>query len=202
MSFWTDEYDGYLRSSVESAATFAVTVKKLNAKFGTTFTRNAAIGRAKRIGLCSPNPAKMKSKVELVNGKKPWEAVGVSRRTWNRHKQIAEGTYVRPEYKPRPRKVEFQRDAAGMRVADVMPLHLSLIDLETNQCRWPFGDGPFTFCGCQTFDGSSYCEPHLSLSERETHQGSNWHQTERQRAAHRKVILSKQAVFGSVDDAA
>ena len=42
------------------------------------------------------------------------------------------------------------------------PLHLSLLDLERGQCRWPFGDGPITFCGHVVRSKSSYC-PHHAL---------------------------------------
>lgn len=48
--------------------------------------------------------------------------------------------------------------------ADVVPLHAALLDLSANQCRYPYGDGPFTFCGCQKIEGSSYCEPHHQLT--------------------------------------
>jgi hypothetical protein len=42
------------------------------------------------------------------------------------------------------------------------PLHLSLLDLEEGQCRFPFGDGPnYTFCGCPVHEeGKPYCAEH------------------------------------------
>lgn len=40
------------------------------------------------------------------------------------------------------------------------PLHLDLLDLQDGQCRWPYGEGPFTFCGCRALAGSSYCAAH------------------------------------------
>lgn len=44
------------------------------------------------------------------------------------------------------------------------PLHLSLLDLKKGQCRWPLGDGPFTFCGCDVQEGSPYCETHHAVA--------------------------------------
>lgn len=39
------------------------------------------------------------------------------------------------------------------------PLNLSLNDLEPHHCRWPYGDGPFVFCGHPKDEGS-YCAYH------------------------------------------
>lgn len=45
------------------------------------------------------------------------------------------------------------------------PLHLTLFDLEEGQCRFPFGDGPFTFCGhLVREDGKPYCAEHYALT--------------------------------------
>lgn len=49
-----------------------------------------------------------------------------------------------------------------MGLSDMKPRHLKLEALEPNDCRWPFGDGPFTFCGHPKAFGSSYCEHHKS----------------------------------------
>lgn len=47
--------------------------------------------------------------------------------------------------------------------ADVVPLHLNLLDLKRHHCRWPYGEDPFTFCGQPVLDGS-YCFAHKQLS--------------------------------------
>lgn len=47
------------------------------------------------------------------------------------------------------------------------PAHLSLFDLQPHHCRWPYGDGPFTFCGHDKIEGSSYCAAHARMSQRE-----------------------------------
>jgi GcrA cell cycle regulator len=42
---------------------------------------------------------------------------------------------------------------------DVFPLHIPFDLLDRKTCHWPYGDGPFTFCGCEVLDGP-YCYPH------------------------------------------
>lgn len=102
-------------------------------------TRNAVIGKAHRLGL----------------------VVGGSKEPGKTKKRVARPRV--PSQKPqRFRTVDAWQ--AALRAADVVPLHLSLFDIERGQCRYPFGDGPFTFCGCKTLEGSSYCDPHHQLS--------------------------------------
>lgn len=36
--------------------------------------------------------------------------------------------------------------------------------LTSGQCRWPFGDGPFVFCGVRVQFGRSYCEEHHAMA--------------------------------------
>lgn len=44
------------------------------------------------------------------------------------------------------------------------PAHVSLEELTRLSCRFPYGDGPFTFCGCETQEGRVYCGPHHELT--------------------------------------
>lgn len=48
----------------------------------------------------------------------------------------------------------------------VQPQHITLLDLEPHHCRWPYGDGPFTFCGHGKAEGS-YCGFHAMKSQRQ-----------------------------------
>jgi GcrA cell cycle regulator len=51
--------------------------------------------------------------------------------------------------------------------SDVVPLHINLMELTPKTCRWPYGDGPFTFCGCEKIDDGPYCYAHhLQATER------------------------------------
>lgn len=128
----------------------------LNRRFNTDYSRNAVIGRAMRKGIVTKNAA-------LGRPRKPRSrkgeatAIGIVERTQRR--------------RTAPAPQQFACDETGLRVADVVPLHLSLLELEAGQCRWPYGDGsaalPYTFCGCPQFDGSSYCDGHAALAMRE-----------------------------------
>ena len=40
------------------------------------------------------------------------------------------------------------------------PLHITLHELTNKTCKWPFGTGPYTFCGCKPIGGSPYCLKH------------------------------------------
>jgi hypothetical protein len=50
------------------------------------------------------------------------------------------------------------------RAADVVPLDIDLLELNEQTCRWPDGDGPFTFCGHAPVRGLPYCAPHSRIS--------------------------------------
>lgn len=49
-------------------------------------------------------------------------------------------------------------------VEPIEPKHLELFELEPQDCRWPYGDKPFTFCGHQHNVGSSYCSYHDNIA--------------------------------------
>jgi GcrA cell cycle regulator len=42
----------------------------------------------------------------------------------------------------------------------VPALHITLDGLERHHCRWPFGHGPFTFCGHHNGSEGPYCAYH------------------------------------------
>lgn len=45
----------------------------------------------------------------------------------------------------------------------VVPLNMELDDLKNSQCRYPYGDGPFTFCGHPVKENSPYCDEHHDI---------------------------------------
>ena len=48
---------------------------------------------------------------------------------------------------------------------------LSLIDLRNNECHWPFGEGPFTFCGKPCIPELPYCPKHWRVAHHEPRGG-------------------------------
>jgi GcrA cell cycle regulator len=103
-------------------------------------SRNAVIGKLTRLGLTNANGFKRK-------------------KGGDRSQKVQEFLGQKQHQRQAPVSV-----LPTLKVADVVPLHLSLLDLGPDQCRYPFGDGPFTFCGCEKIEGSSYCEPHHRLT--------------------------------------
>src|SRR5438046_9421139 len=55
---WSAQHSEALREYVARGLSFSAIAKALNARFNTVYSRNAALGRAKRMGLSSPNPPK------------------------------------------------------------------------------------------------------------------------------------------------
>lgn len=56
---------------------------------------------------------------------------------------------IKPKYVPREP------------ITEANPLHIDLVDLKSNSCRFPYGEKtPYTFCGQHAEKGSSYCEAH------------------------------------------
>jgi GcrA cell cycle regulator len=138
-NIWPQEHSDALRTHVEAGRSFAVAASEINYRFGTSYTRNAAIGRAQRMGLCSVRPR------DTVRSRRP-----------------PPPPRPKPEPKvalpPRPR-----REILELRCAEVEPGHFSILDLGSDQCRYPYGDRNYTFCGHVAYPGSSYCEAHLLL---------------------------------------
>lgn len=159
---WKPEWDEVLKTLLAQNKSCADVAAEISAIFGISVSRNAVIGRGHRLGV--------KSNLRSGDGRR-----------------IA-AVAPTPKPPPRPPKpqhvpVQFACDDAGLRVADVAPLNLRLLDLKPLQCRWPYGDGsdrdPYRFCGHPMFDGSSYCIHHAFLS---TGEG-----TEAERRAHRGI---------------
>ena len=150
MTNWAPEHSDALRDYVvRGNMSFSEIAGAINAKFGTTYTRNAALGRAKRMGLAVPNRPEARVPPR-PNG--PREPLPESRP---------------PEFHW-PKPVLETAEPVKLRCIEVEPRHLSLIELEWGDCRYPYGGDaegePITFCGHPRRPGSSYCAPHSHLS--------------------------------------
>jgi GcrA cell cycle regulator len=101
-------------------------------------TRNSVIGRVHRLGLALRGNVKARPKVKKIRKRTPQATI----------------------------RIVHNIEADELRCVDIDPRGISLIDLEPGDCRYPDGDGPFTFCGHPAFDGSSYCGPHFDLTRK------------------------------------
>ena len=68
----------------------------------------------------------------------------------------------------RPMPVFERVELPALRCVEIVPRHLSLVDLEPGDCRYPYGGDEegeaITFCGHPRREGSSYCAPHFHLT--------------------------------------
>jgi GcrA cell cycle regulator len=161
-SNWTAEHSQALREHLARGWSYSKIAAAINAKFNTAYSRNATIGRAKRMGIAVsdrpealPNhlPAKqLPSHHPSPNAAAP--PLG------ERRERKADFIWPMPVFEP----IEMPR----LRCVEVQPRHLSLDDLEPGDCRYPYGgegDGEaITFCGHPQRAGSSYCAPHFHLT--------------------------------------
>lgn len=150
LQIWTVEQSNALRNHIAAGMSYSQAAARINFDFGTNYSRNAAIGRANRIGVSPP--------ARLSTPKKP-------------------RVYKKREHKPKVRIVAANSNSnqfrviqvsetslAELRCAEVTPRGLTLSDLRKNDCRYPYGDSDFTFCGHPKLEGSSYCPEHFALT--------------------------------------
>ena len=145
---WTMEHETALGEFLANGLSHSQCAAELNEKFGTSYTRNSSIGKAHRLGLTGRiyvYVRRPRSETEATRRAK------YERRKERRRIQLASCVMVNLE---------------ALRCVEVVPLHKSLIDLGPNDCRYPYGDGPYTFCGHPQMEGRSYCGSHTALSFR------------------------------------
>lgn len=129
-------------------------------------TRNAVIGKLARLGLSTQARPGLTDDQRFARLTKRRRVDAEAKRIRRTEQPIETGRIylagngaVRPVYEfpgqPKPRCIE------------VGPLHLSLADLTQVSCRYPYGDGPFTFCGHAKFAGHPYCEGHYALTSKQ-----------------------------------
>jgi GcrA cell cycle regulator len=152
-SNWAEEHSQALRQYLQTGLSFAEIAKAINARFNTAYSRNATIGRARRLGLSGPEQSDRPARPKR---QQPNPA---------RKKKLC----TRILAKARPKPAVFERAAAlQLRCVGIVPRHLSLLELEDGDCRYPYGgeeEGEaITFCGHPRREGSSYCVSHFHLT--------------------------------------
>lgn len=138
IGFWTDERVDVLKKLWIAGLSGAQVAKEI----GDGCSRNAVIGRAHRMNLAGRPKPEPRPKVP----RKP--------------------RLVRANGNSNQMRVTFIPDAAmpTLRAVDIVPLHISLLDLQRDHCRAPYGDLEITFCGHPKLEGSpAYCQSHHRL---------------------------------------
>jgi GcrA cell cycle regulator len=151
-SNWAPAHSEALREFFVKGMSFSAIAGAINAKFNTSYTRNAVLGRATRMGLAVTSQPQDRTKPPSIT-------------ETSRILRIRERANTKPWRLP---PVLEATETAPLRCAEIVPRHLSLMGLERDDCRYPYGgdaDGEaITFCGHRRRRGSSYCAAHFKLS--------------------------------------
>jgi GcrA cell cycle regulator len=149
---WAEEHSKALREFLESGMSHARIADAINAKFKTAYSRNATIGRARRMGLAGPDRPE--------DWPKPTLSAEAPRLHKLRERLASESR--------RPMPVFESMTPVELRCVQIDPLHRSLVDLEPGDCRYPYGGDEegeaITFCGHPRRQGKSYCTAHFYLT--------------------------------------
>lgn len=156
MAKWTPERDRDLTLLVDEGLTCARIADRLSEMHNDEFTKNSVIGRARRLCLVharapGPNENSGHRKRRLATR---GENAHIVRNLRKLKEQMAEPA---PIFRTLPVAEVSDRDIAS-------PLYLTIMELERDNCRWPYGEGDFRFCGRQTKEGSAYCDHHSQLA--------------------------------------
>ncbi len=148
---WAPQHCDALRELVAAGLSFAEAAVALNERFGTAYSRNAVIGRAKRMKLAVRARPRQAPKIKLRK-REPAASESAVRRT--------EAGASAPAARPTP--------PVKLRCVGIQPRLLRFDELGEGDCRYPYGgdrDGEaITFCGHPRFRGTSYCAPHFHLT--------------------------------------
>jgi GcrA cell cycle regulator len=163
-STWVEAHSVALRAYLDKGLSFAEIARALNQQFGTIYTRNAAIGRARRMGLSVPLPPPSDS---VMGSPKRPDARRICQSRTRRLNHVPPKASTSKPSTPKPSTFK-RAEALQLRCVAMTPRHLLLVDLEANDCRYPYGGDaegdPITFCGHPRHEGSSYCLSHFHLT--------------------------------------
>jgi GcrA cell cycle regulator len=145
-TYWTDEHSKALRELLANGLSYSRIADAINAKFNTDYSRSATIGRARRLG--------------LVGSDGPRELPKAPRLHRARECHANESRRLMPIFE----RVEM----VTLRCVEIVPRHVSLLDLEPGDCRYPYGGDEegeaITFCGHPKRPDASYCTAHFHLT--------------------------------------
>lgn len=155
---WAPEHCRALQDYLALGMSFAEIAREINARFGTAYSRNAAISRSKRMKLSAPKrparPPRVRPRIKTEMAPKSPE---------NRHR-----TPVRRAPTPTPTSPARPPEPVKLRCVGISPRLVSLVELQPSDCRYPYGgdrdNEPIAFCGHPRLPGSSYCAPHFHLT--------------------------------------
>jgi GcrA cell cycle regulator len=147
---WTDDIISMVKDlwKTMSAAEIAA---QINAQHGLSLTRNSIVGKLHRLGLTIQHKAECHPSTPGIKRER-------KKRVHRSILKVIDGGNAGLRLVKRTAST-----IEPLRCVEVVPLNLSIAELERGQCRYPYGDGPFVFCGHPVHEGSSYCPSHDAL---------------------------------------
>ena len=167
---WSDEQDAFVRKCWKEGLSAKRTAVKINDELGTSYTRNAIIGRWHRTG-CSGLASKWHPKAPAKKATDGRGKLGATVRAANEARKTAALPSQRPTHEiavPVPETPKPVLKPAPVIRLEEPPLHVdgcTLHQLTQKTCKWPVGDpqdSDFHFCGNPSVDGCPYCSKHAS----------------------------------------
>lgn len=150
---WPPEIVARLKALYADGQSMTAIAATLTAE-GFTVTRSAVVGKVHRDGNL---PARRKV---VVRGE-----------SWHATRKAAAGATSRIRRSAVANKIAAGSFGAMPKIERREPpplpssLNLSILDLTHATCKWPYGDGPFLFCGvAKPVEGGPYCEHHAALA--------------------------------------
>lgn len=166
-SSWAPEHSEALREQIVRGRSYGEAVDAINAKFGTVYTRCAAISRGKRMGLVSPASPENPSML-VPRGPQRHRKLRPSKAPRRLEARAANVPGFRCEEVASPAEAVQPPEPVKLRCVGIRPRLVSLVELEADECRYPYGGDKegeaISFCGHPCFRGSSYCAPHFHLT--------------------------------------
>lgn len=153
---WTDERIERLKALYADTHT-KWSASQIAEKLGGGLSRNAIIGKLYRMGMQrGAVDEKTTHNRNGLAGKRASLGIGSAVQKINAAVQKINSPAA-PKVKPEP--------FVCAPVVDLSPLHLTLIELKDEMCRYPYGDDPatMTFCGHPTVSGRSWCPKHFAV---------------------------------------
>jgi GcrA cell cycle regulator len=148
---WAPAHSDALRKYFALGMSYAEIARTINAEFNTNYSRCAAIGRGKRLGLGAIT--------------RPGEATEVAPKAQPSNHNLGKRLDAMSKwFVPFFERVEMPK----LRCVEIDPRHLSLLELEAGDCRYPYGGDEeseaITFCGHPKRKNSNYCTAHFHLT--------------------------------------
>jgi len=152
---WTPPMEERLLQLLDKGLSYLDVAKIMSREFTIRLSKNACIGKGRRMQVALRMPARKGSACRKRNARKNRE--GRSRQQSGRRNS--------PRKRRVGRKSQQHRQSLKHRAQPNKGRDLTLLQLLPTSCRWPSGNSPnVTFCGADKADGSSYCLKHALIA--------------------------------------